>query len=83
MDFRKVNRMPSVQAAVHKVAKEKAARMQQVSDAAGGTATFRVRSGIRPGGRAFANIEMDNPSEEFGTSRTKKIGALRRIAMGG
>lgn len=81
--FRQVNGMASVQQAVHKAAEKMAARARQINAAEGGTANITVVKGIRPGGRAYANVVTDNPEEEYGSSTQRKLAPVRRAALGG
>lgn len=81
--FQQVNKMKAVQQAVRKTAEQVAARARQINAAEGGTATIRVVSGIRPGGRAFTNVVSDNPEEEYGSSTQRKLAPVRRAALGG
>lgn len=76
------NESPVVRRALEEKAKAIAARADQISRADGGTARHTVRTGIRPRGRAFADIVSDNPAEEFGTEEIPRINALRRAAKG-
>lgn len=81
--FRQVNALPAVQEAVHKAAEKVAARARQINAAEGGTANITVVKGIRPGGRAYANVVSDNPEEEYGSSTQRKLAPVRRAALGG
>lgn len=81
--FRQINAMPSVQKAVHQTAEKVAARARQINSAEGGTAKITVVKGIRPGGRAYANVVSDNPEEEYGSSTQRKLAQVRRAALGG
>lgn len=81
--FAQVNKIVHKNNALLATAERVRRRAQAISDAEGGTAKFTIRKGIRPGGRAFVDVVSDNPAEEFGTEKVKKIGALRRAARGG
>lgn len=81
--WRQVNRNGDLTRHLDAVATRLADRMQRISDTRGGTAKFTTRSGHRPGGRAYADIVMDNPFEEFGTEDTPRIGAMREVMRGG
>lgn len=81
--FRQLNRNPKIAQALKVRAEKIRAAAQRISDAEGGTAHYRVASGVRPGGRAYAYVVSDNRDEEFGTQKTKRIGALRRAVRGG
>lgn len=78
-----LNRDPTIQQACVRRAEKTRDRAAAISAAEGGTAHFAVRTGIRPGGRFFADVTSDNRDEEFGTEKTRRIGALRRAARGG
>lgn len=81
--FQQLNRNPKIAQALKNRAEKIRVAAQRISDAEGGTAHYRVVSGVRPGGRAYAYVVSDNRDEEFGTQKTKRIGALRRAARGG
>ena len=76
--FNQINRNRQVRAHLLKVARARAARAQAITNAEGGKARITVKSGIRPGGRAYANIVSDSPAEEYGTETTPRIRALGR-----
>lgn len=76
--WNQINRNRQVRAHLLKVAKAKAARAQSITSAAGGNARITVKSGIRPGGRAYVNIISDSPAEEYGSESTPRIRALGR-----
>lgn len=76
--FDQINRNRKLHAHLVKVAQPKAARAQAITNAEGGKARITVQSGIRPGGRAYANIVSDRPDEEYGTASTPRIRALGR-----
>ena len=76
--FDQINRNRQVRAHLMKVARAKAARAQAITNAAGGQARITVKSGIRPGGRAYVNIVSDSPAEEYGSESTPRIRALGR-----
>ena len=76
--FDQINRNRQVRAHLMKVARAKAARAQAITNAAGGKARITVKSGIRPGGRAYVNIVSDSPAEEYGSESTPRIRALGR-----
>lgn len=77
-----INQNKAVQAALKKRAEVIAQRATAISRAAGGKATYSIRTGIRPGGRAFADVVSSDPEEEAGTETTPRINALRRAARG-
>lgn len=76
--FDQINRNRQVRAHLMKVARSKAARAQAITNAEGGKARITVKSGIRPGGRAYVNIVSDSPIEEYGSESTPRIRALGR-----
>ena len=76
--FDQINRNRRVRAQLVKVAQAKAARAQAITTSEGGKARITVESGIRPGGRAYANVVSDSPAEEYGTELTPRIRALGR-----
>lgn len=80
--WEKVNRDPNLRTALETRAKKTAERATAISRAEGGSANYTVKSGIRPGGRAFADVVSDNREEELGTEEVKRIGALRRAVRG-
>ncbi|OZF41946.1 hypothetical protein CH292_27290 [Rhodococcus sp. 14-2470-1a] len=59
-------------------ARSVARRAQSNTDELGGEATISVVSGIRPGGRSFANVESDSAEEEHGSERKTRRRALGR-----
>lgn len=81
--FDAVMRNKDVQAQLQAVGHEVAVRADQITQAEGGTAKHTLRSGIRPGGRAFTYVESSSPSEEFGDDKTKRRRALGRAIRGG
>ncbi|HAT1303609.1 TPA: hypothetical protein I8V98_002087 [Corynebacterium striatum] len=81
--WRKINRDPKIHAALRRRAEATAARATAISRAEGGTANYSIRTGIRPGGRAYADVVSDNGEEEQGTETVRRINALRRAARGG
>lgn len=80
--FRSVNKAVLKSGALDKAARDVAARATRISRANGGTANYSVRTGIRPGGRAFADVVSDNRDEERGSEEVPRINALRRAARG-
>lgn len=79
----KANRDPKLRKTLEMRARAVAARATEISRAEGGTANYTVRSGIRPNGRAYADVVSDNGAEEQGTEETPRINALRRAVRGG
>ncbi|AXQ65134.1 hypothetical protein SEA_SCHMIDT_12 [Gordonia phage Schmidt] len=79
----KAVRARAVRQAMDRKAKAVASRAQAINDSEGGTATIRVESGVRPGGRPFVNVVSDKANEEYGDSKTRRRAALRRAARGG
>lgn len=77
-----VNRDRNVQAALKARAQEVAQAATKISRANGGKAIYTVRSGIRPGGRAYFDVVSSEPDEEAGTETTPRINALRRAGRG-
>ena len=76
--FDQINRNRKLHARLRAVANKGAARAQAITIAEGGKARITVKSGIRPGGRAYANIVSDSAAEEYGTETTPRIRALGR-----
>ncbi|WP_047888540.1 hypothetical protein [Rhodococcus sp. ARP2] len=81
--FDQLNRNKLVRGKVREVAARKAARAQQITDNEGGSAVISIKSGTRPKGRAFANIQSSSADEEFGTSTKARRRALGRAARKG
>ena len=63
-------------------ARDLAADATRISRQNGGKANYSVRSGIRPGGRAYVDVVSDNEAEERGSEQVPRINALRRAARG-
>lgn len=62
-------------------ARQIASRAKQLDSTEGeGSATIFVVEGIRPGGRAYANVTSTDVSGEFGTSKTARRRTLGRAA---
>lgn len=80
--FRKVNQTPVIKKALQARAEKVKARATAISRAADGTANYSIKSGTRPGGRAYVDVVSDNSAEEFGTEKVRRIGALRRAVRG-
>lgn len=80
--WRQANRPSRLRAALRKAAERTASTATRISRREGGTANYRVVEGTRPGGRAYYDVESDNPAEEDGTEDTPRINALRRAARG-
>lgn len=81
--WRQINKAGKLTKHLQQVGERIAGRADRISSASGGTAKHTVRSGTRPGGRAFTDVVTDNPYEEFGTDDVKRIGALRKAVRGG
>lgn len=79
--FTQLNRSPALARQLVRTAHRVQAIAKRTSAAAGGTATFTVDYGIRPGGRARVNVVSNNPGEEYGAEGVARIGALRRAAQ--
>lgn len=80
--WRAVNDAVLKTGALQKVAEEVAAEATRISRANGGVANYKVRTGVRPGGRAYADVVSDNEEEERGSEKVKRINALRRASRG-
>lgn len=80
--FQQVNEIVNKRKVLEKTAHEVARRATAISRENGGTATYTVRTGIRPGGRAYADVVSSSPEEEHGTEDTPRINALRRAGRG-
>lgn len=78
--YLQMNKTAAVRNATRRRAEVVAGTAQRISNSEGGTASFSVESGIRPGGRAYANVVSDNRDEEYGTETTPRIRALGRAA---
>lgn len=76
----RVSVVPEVRAALRAKAAQVAARARQIDASEGGGATITVEEGIRPGGRAYANVVSDDADGEYGTSRTARRRTLGRAA---
>lgn len=61
-------------------ADKRAARVRQLAAAEGVEMEVKVVSGVRPKGRAYANVVSDNPDQEFGSSKSKRYRILGRVA---
>ena len=75
--WRAINESVLKSGALEKAAREVAAEATRISRANGGTANYSVRSGIRPGGRAYVDVVSDNEAEERGSEQVPRINALR------
>lgn len=42
-----------------------------------------VESGVRPGGRPYANVVADNDEQEFGSARSKRFRVIGRAGEAG
>ena len=80
--FRAVNKAVLNSGALEKAARDVAERATRISRAEGGTANYSIRSGIRPNGRAYADVVSDNREEERGSEAVPRINALRRASRG-
>lgn len=74
---------PGVLKQLQAVADRVKARGQQLASKEGVEMTITTRSGTRPGGRPFVNVEGDNPDQEFGTARSRRLRILGRAGEGG
>ena len=81
--IQKAASQPGVLAQLQVVADRVKARAQQLSSKEGVPMTVNTRSGVRPGGRPFVNVEGDNPDQEFGTARSRRLRILGRAGEGG
>lgn len=77
---RRASRVSAVQAALREKADQIASRARQIDSGEGGKARITVREGIRPGGRAYADVVSDDVDGEFGTSKTARRRTLGRAA---
>lgn len=80
--WRQVNAAVAKSGVLEKAAREVASRAKRISEANGGTASYSIRPGTRPDGRAFCDVVSDNTAEERGSQEVKRINALRRAARG-
>jgi hypothetical protein len=74
---------PGVLRLLQVVADRVKARAQQLASKEGVEMTVTTTSGQRPGGRPFVNVEGDNPDQEFGTARSRRLRILGRAGEGG
>ena len=80
--WRAANDAVASSGALEKVAREVATQARRISRDAGGVANYAIRTGRRPGGRAYADVVSDNAAEERGSEEVKRINALRRAGRG-
>lgn len=80
--WRAANKAVLSSGALENVARAVAADAKGISRSEGGSASYSVRSGLRPGGRAYADVVSDNVEEERGSESVRRINALRRAARG-
>ncbi len=78
--MQRVSQTTQVRDALRAQANRIAARARQLDAADGGGARISVRDGIRPQGRAYANVISDDAAGEFGTSKTSRRRTLGRAA---
>lgn len=80
--MQKVSQTSAVRAALRAEANRIAGRARQIeaSESDGDQASITVREGVRPRGRAYANVESDDVDGEFGTSKTERRRTLGRAA---
>lgn len=76
----RVSQMPVVRTALRTQAALIASRARQIDSSEGGGATIVIVDGVRPSGRAYANVVSDDADGEFGTSRTARRRTLGRAA---
>ena len=76
--WRQIMRNRQVRAGLLKQARLAQQRAQAITNAEGGHARITVRQGVRPGGRAYADVVSDSPAEEYGTEEVPRIRALGR-----
>jgi hypothetical protein len=74
---------PGVQRQLQVVADRIQARAKQLAKKEGVEMTVTTRSGTRPGGRPFVNVEGDNVDQEYGTARSRRLRILGRAGEGG
>lgn len=67
-----------VQAHLVVVAQRVASRAQSMANSEGVAMKVHVQSGVRPGGRPFANVVGDNAAQEFGDANTPRARILGR-----
>ncbi|MDO4653375.1 hypothetical protein [Corynebacterium durum] len=80
--WRAANKNGELTRKMQEVAERIAASATMISRREGGKANYRVETSIRPAGRAQVLVVSDDRDEEYGTEKTKRIGALRRAAKG-
>jgi hypothetical protein len=73
-----IMRLPMVRDRLAEKGRSVARRAQSHTEDLDGEATITVESGIRPGGRAFTNVESDSAEEEHGSERKRRRRALGR-----
>lgn len=80
--WRMTNKKGPVADALRKAAERTRSRAEAISRREGGTATYSIVDGVRPGGRRYFDVVSDDREEEYGTEDTPRINALRRAARG-
>lgn len=78
--FRQVNDSPQLRAAVRARATKIAARARTTTAKEGGSARIGLRERVLDNGRYSMDVTSDSADEEFGTSETTRIRALRSAA---
>ena len=81
--IQKAATQPGVLRQVQVVADRVKGRADALASKEGVEMTVTTRSGTRPGGRPFVNVEGDNPDQEFGTARSRRLRILGRAGEGG
>ena len=81
--IQKAASQPGVLRQLQVVADRTKGRAQALAAKEGVDMTVTTRSGVRPGGRPFVNVEADNPDQEFGTARSRRLRILGRAGEGG
>lgn len=76
----RVSALPAVRTALRTQAALIASRARQIDQSEGAASTITIVDGIRPGGRAYANVVSDNVDGEYGTSKTARRRTLGRAA---
>lgn len=74
------SRVQAVRTALHTQAALIASRARQIDSSEGGKSVIKIVDGIRPGGRAYSNVESNNVAGEYGTSKTARRRTLGRAA---
>ncbi len=76
----RVSQLAPVRSGLRSAATRIAGRARQIDSSEGGAARISVVDGIRPGGRAYANVVSDDVGGEFGSSKVSRRRTLGRAA---